>query len=178
MTRRSHFSFRLPFHLSVLPLSGWAETSPSHSLGSFMLRNLVLTPLTCFANALLHFPGFASVLLFLANPKEKSAFFSHSLFKEAFKGLRYCSHIVVEGDVQSVLSIGFSGLLCCLWGAKGRKLGSFLTHFFFSFEPSGMLFEVCAALIEWMVWMWAFGPSHCSWRNVWKEIQHLSKTVG
>lgn len=130
MTRRSHFSFRLLFHLSVLPLSGWAETSPSHSFGSFMLRNLVLTPLTCFANALLHFSGFASVLLFLANPKEKSAFFSHSLFKEAFKGLRYCSHIVVEGDVQSVLSIGFSGLLCCLWGAKGRKLGSFITHFF------------------------------------------------
>lgn len=79
-----------------------------------MLRNLVLTPLTCFANALLHFSGFASVLLFLANPKEKSAFFSHSLFKEAFKGLQYCSHIVVEGDVQSVLSTGLSGLLYCL----------------------------------------------------------------
>lgn len=138
MTRRNHFPFRLPFHLSVLPLSGWAETSPSHSLGSFMLRNLVLTPLTCFANALLHFSGFASVLLFLANPKEKSAFFSHSLFKEAFKGLQYCSHIVVEGDVQSVLSTGLSGLLYCLWGAKGSKLGSFLTLFIsFPLNPQG-----------------------------------------
>lgn len=158
MTRGSHFPLRLPFHLSVLPLSGWAETSPSHSLDSFMLKNLVLTPLTSSVNALLRFSGFSSVLLFLANPKEKSAFFSHSLFKEAFKGLWYCSHIVVEGDVQSVLSTGFSGLLCCLWGAKGRKLGSFLTLYFFSFEPSGMSFEVCTALIEWMVWMWAFGP--------------------
>lgn len=52
-----------------------------------MLKNLVLTPLTSSVNALLRFSGFSSVLLFLANPKEKSAFFSHSLFKEAFKGL-------------------------------------------------------------------------------------------
>lgn len=97
-----------------------------------MLSNLVLTPLTCFANALLHFSGSASVLLFPANPKEKNlAFFSHSLFKEAFKGLQYCSHIVVEGDVRSVfINWAFWPVVLPLRGPKGRKLGSFLTLFF------------------------------------------------
>lgn len=111
-----------------------------------MLRNLVLTPLTCFGNALLQCSGFASMLLFLANPKEKSAFFSHSLFKEVFKGF---VTLWWKAMCRVFVSAGFSGLLCHLWGPRKRKLGGFLTFFFFFFfETLGMTFEVRAALIQ------------------------------
>lgn len=85
-----------------------------------MLRNLVLTSLTCFANALLRFSCFASVLLFLANPKEKSAFFSHSLY-EVFKGCS--SAATLWWKVMCRLFYQLDFLACCA-AFEGLKEGS------------------------------------------------------
>lgn len=78
---------------------------------------------------------------FLLIPKKNLAFFSHSLFKEAFKGLQYCSHSVLEGDVQSVfINWAFWPVVLPLRGPKGRKLGSFLTLLFqFLWNPEDVI---------------------------------------
>lgn len=90
-----------------------------------MLRNLVVTSLTCFANALLSFSCFSSVLLFLANPKEKSAFFSHSLYKEVFKGCDTAAPLWWKVMCRLFYQLGFLACCAAFEGLKeGRKEGS------------------------------------------------------